>query len=116
MKKSCSSRSLCAELAQGSPSCWGEQQAGSRLGQRRRQQWAAGGSEECSVISAVPRSQRCPRAVCVLDETAKPNSPEWGALQCLARACKSRDTELLNLPFGKLDFGETPVLDSFYNA
>ncbi|XP_048458677.1 mitogen-activated protein kinase kinase kinase 15 [Rhincodon typus] len=116
MKKSCSSRSLCAELAQGSPSCWGEQQAGSRLGQRRRQQWAAGGSEECSVISAVPRSQRCPRAVCVLDETAKLNSPEWGALQCLARACKSRDTELLNLPFGKLDFGETPVLDSFYNA
>ncbi|XP_072440929.1 mitogen-activated protein kinase kinase kinase 15 [Chiloscyllium punctatum] len=112
MRKSCSSRSLCAELGQGSVRYREQQGAGSK----RQQQGAGSGSEECSLSSAVPRSRRCPRAVCVLNETAKPNSPGWGALQCLASACRSRETELLKLPFGKLDFGETPVLDSFYNA
>ncbi|XP_067896052.1 mitogen-activated protein kinase kinase kinase 15 [Heterodontus francisci] len=115
MNKSCSTRSLCAEMGQGTLS-W--DQAGSRLGAVPGQRQAAGassGSEECSVNSAVPRSRPL-RAVYVLNETAKLHSSEWGALQCLVRACRSQDAELLTLPFGKLDFGETPVLDSFYNA
>ncbi|XP_072370234.1 mitogen-activated protein kinase kinase kinase 15 isoform X2 [Scyliorhinus torazame] len=118
MNRSCSSRSLplsrCAELAQGSL-CW--DQAGSRVGAVAggQRQAAGSGSEECSVISAVARC-RSLRAVCVLNETAKPHSTEWGALQCLERACRGQGAHLLTLPFGKLDFGETPVLDFFYNA
>ncbi|XP_078088522.1 mitogen-activated protein kinase kinase kinase 15 isoform X1 [Mustelus asterias] len=111
MNRSCSSRSLCAELAQGTL-CW--DRAGSRLGAGQRQALGSG-SEECSLVSVGTRS-RSLRAVCVLNETAKPHSSEWGALQCLLRACRSQGADLLTLPFGKLDFGETPVLDFFYNA
>ncbi|XP_038658434.1 mitogen-activated protein kinase kinase kinase 15 isoform X2 [Scyliorhinus canicula] len=119
MNRSCSSRSLplsrCAELAQGSL-CW--DQASNRVGAvagGQQRQAAGSGSEECSVTSAVARC-RSLRAVCVLNETAKPHSTEWGALQCLERACRGQGAHLLTLPFGKLDFGETPVLDFFYNA
>uniref|UniRef100_UPI00398F40AE mitogen-activated protein kinase kinase kinase 15 n=1 Tax=Pristiophorus japonicus TaxID=55135 RepID=UPI00398F40AE len=116
MNKNYSSRSLCAEMGQGTLCV--DQAGGSRWGVAPGQRQAAvacHGSEECSVFSAASRS-RSLRAVCVLNETAKPHSTEWGALQCLERACRIQIADLLTIPFGKLDFGETPVLDSFYNA
>ncbi|XP_041066870.1 mitogen-activated protein kinase kinase kinase 15 [Carcharodon carcharias] len=107
MKRSCWSRCLCAGTGQGAP-CW--PQAAGRVGAA-----AGSGSGECSVSPAAPRG-RSLRAVSVLNETAQPHSPEWGALQCLVGACRSQEADHLTLPFGKLDFGETPVLDFFYNA
>nr|XP_060609417.1 mitogen-activated protein kinase kinase kinase 5 isoform X1 [Anolis sagrei ordinatus] len=41
---------------------------------------------------------------------------ESGALQSLREACETVGAELQALHFGKLDFGETAVLDRFYNA
>ncbi|XP_051870070.1 mitogen-activated protein kinase kinase kinase 15 isoform X2 [Pristis pectinata] len=111
MNRNCSSRSLRAETGQGT--VCGEQAGGREGAGAGQRQAAVGGSG--SEVAALPRS-RCLRVVCVLNETAKPHSTEWGALQCLERACRSVGTELTILPFGKLDFGEALVLDSFYNA
>ncbi|KAM4770717.1 mitogen-activated protein kinase kinase kinase 5 [Rhinophrynus dorsalis] len=41
---------------------------------------------------------------------------ESAALQSLQEACESQGAELETLHFSKLDFGETTVLDRFYNA
>ncbi|XP_066229245.1 mitogen-activated protein kinase kinase kinase 5 isoform X1 [Saccopteryx leptura] len=41
---------------------------------------------------------------------------ESEALQCLREACEAVGATLESLHFGKLDFGETTVLDRFYNA
>ncbi|XP_032507093.1 mitogen-activated protein kinase kinase kinase 5 isoform X2 [Phocoena sinus] len=41
---------------------------------------------------------------------------ESEALQCLRQACETVGATLETLHFGKLDFGETAVLDRFYNA
>ncbi|XP_029452775.1 mitogen-activated protein kinase kinase kinase 5-like [Rhinatrema bivittatum] len=41
---------------------------------------------------------------------------EAAALQCLREACESVAAALEPLHFSKLDFGETGVLDRFYNA
>ncbi|XP_070589691.1 mitogen-activated protein kinase kinase kinase 5 isoform X1 [Erythrolamprus reginae] len=41
---------------------------------------------------------------------------ESGALQSLREACEAVGADLQTLHFGKLDFGETSVLDRFYNA
>lgn len=41
---------------------------------------------------------------------------ESGALQSLREACEVVGATLETLHFGKLDFGETAVLDRFYNA
>ncbi|XP_036103851.1 mitogen-activated protein kinase kinase kinase 5 isoform X3 [Molossus molossus] len=41
---------------------------------------------------------------------------ESEALQCLREACETVGATLETLHFGKLDFGETTVLDRFYNA
>lgn len=49
-------------------------------------------------------------------ETSQPSSPENMALQCLKDACDIVGCKLDVVPFGKLDFGETSVLDHFYNA
>ncbi|XP_069746024.1 mitogen-activated protein kinase kinase kinase 15-like isoform X2 [Narcine bancroftii] len=108
MNRSYSTRCLWSETG---TTC--EDPAGSRreTAAAQRPGVAGGGSG----IAALPRS-RCLRAVCVLNETAKPHSTEWGALQCLDRACRSLDADLTILPFGQLDFGEAPVLDSFYHA
>ena len=38
------------------------------------------------------------------------------ALRCLKDACDSLGSKLETVHFGKLDFGETLVLDRFYNA
>ncbi|KAM9577802.1 mitogen-activated protein kinase kinase kinase 15 [Trichechus inunguis] len=42
--------------------------------------------------------------------------PEAGARQCLLRACDAEGAQLASVPFGELDFGETAVLDAFYDA
>lgn len=49
-------------------------------------------------------------------ETSQHLSSENMALQCLKDACDIVGFKLDIIPFGKLDFGETSVLDHFYNA
>uniref|UniRef100_A0A673CJR6 mitogen-activated protein kinase kinase kinase n=1 Tax=Sphaeramia orbicularis TaxID=375764 RepID=A0A673CJR6_9TELE len=44
------------------------------------------------------------------------NNAENLALQCLRDACDTVGSKLETVNFGKLDFGETAVLDRFYNA
>lgn len=59
------------------------------------------------------------RAVYVCSESPQGDaagSPEVGAQRCLLRACEAEGAHLSIVPFGKLDFGETAVLDTFYNA
>lgn len=63
--------------------------------------------------------QRSLRVVYVLNDGLKAvmaSSPESGALQCLQRACDAESALLTTVTFGRLDFGETSVLDSFYDA
>lgn len=68
---------------------------------------------------ALPARQRSLRVVYVLNDGLKSvmaSSPESGALQCLQRACDAESALLTTVTFGRLDFGETSVLDSFYDA
>ncbi|XP_063306262.1 mitogen-activated protein kinase kinase kinase 15 isoform X1 [Pelobates fuscus] len=63
--------------------------------------------------------QRSLRVVYVLNDSPKSSmggSPESGALQCLRRACEGEGAQLSSVNFGELDFGETAVLDTFYDA
>lgn len=83
---------------------------------------AAGGPAEAEAAelgSAAPRP-RCLRAVYVLNDPPKAGtgarSPEAGARQCLLRACEAEGAQLSTVNFGELDFGETAVLDAFYDA
>ncbi|XP_017308517.1 mitogen-activated protein kinase kinase kinase 15 [Ictalurus punctatus] len=90
----------------------------------------AGGDHAASVaMTALERAdvpspclvskQRSLRAVYVLNDGLKAvaaNSPESGALQCLQRACDAESAILTTVTFGRLDFGETSVLDTFYDA
>ncbi|GAB5584462.1 mitogen-activated protein kinase kinase kinase 15 isoform X1 [Prionailurus iriomotensis] len=41
---------------------------------------------------------------------------EAGARLCLLRACEAEGAHFTSVPFGELDFGETAVLDAFYDA
>lgn len=79
----------------------------------------AGGGEAVEVSAATARS-RCLRAVYVLNDPPKvgagARSPEAGARQCLLRACEAEGAQLGTVNFGELDFGETAVLDAFYDA
>ncbi|KAK2870177.1 hypothetical protein QQF64_021867 [Cirrhinus molitorella] len=78
------------------------------------------GVERADVTSPSPvTKQRSLRAVYVLNDGLKAvaaNSPESGALQCLQRACDAESAILTTVTFGRLDFGETSVLDTFYDA
>lgn len=60
------------------------------------------------------------RAVTVVyvrnSEMSQSHSPEDMALQCLKDACDIAGCKLEIIHFGMLDFGETSVLDHFYNA
>uniref|UniRef100_A0AAQ4Q7Q9 Protein kinase domain-containing protein n=1 Tax=Gasterosteus aculeatus aculeatus TaxID=481459 RepID=A0AAQ4Q7Q9_GASAC len=49
-------------------------------------------------------------------QASQQNNAESMALQCLKDACDAAGSKLETANFGKLDFGETTVLDSFYNA
>lgn len=55
-------------------------------------------------------------AYVVNGEASQQNNAECMALQCLKDACDTVGSKLETVNFGKLDFGETTVLDSFYNA
>lgn len=76
--------------------------------------------ERADVCSpAPPARQRSLRVVYVLNDGLKAvmaSSPESGALQSLQRACDAESALLTTVTFGRLDFGETSVLDSFYDA
>lgn len=65
-------------------------------------------------------TRRALRAVYVRSESsqgvAAGGGPEAGALKCLLRACETEGAHLTSVPFGELDFGETAVLDTFYDA
>lgn len=80
---------------------------------------AANGGEAAEAGAAAPRP-RCLRAVYVLNDPPKggagARSPEAGARQCLLRACEAEGAQLGTVNFGELDFGETAVLDAFYDA
>uniref|UniRef100_A0A669Q070 mitogen-activated protein kinase kinase kinase n=1 Tax=Phasianus colchicus TaxID=9054 RepID=A0A669Q070_PHACC len=80
---------------------------------------AEGGGETAEGGPTAPRS-RCLRAVYVLNDPPKAGagarSPEAGARQCLLRACEAEGAQLGTVNFGELDFGETAVLDAFYDA
>ncbi|KAJ7396545.1 Mitogen-activated protein kinase kinase kinase 15 [Pitangus sulphuratus] len=75
--------------------------------------------EALEVGAAAPRP-RCLRAVYVLNDPPKAGngarSPEAGARLCLLRACEAEGAQLSTVNFGELDFGETAVLDAFYDA
>lgn len=63
--------------------------------------------------------RRALRAVYVCGESPQGGAaggPEVGARQCLLRACEAEGAHLTSVPFGELDFGETAVLDAFYDA
>ncbi|XP_051538058.1 mitogen-activated protein kinase kinase kinase 15-like isoform X1 [Myxocyprinus asiaticus] len=78
------------------------------------------GMDRADVPSPSPvTKQRSLRAVYVLNDGLKAvaaNSPESGALQCLQRSCDAESAILTTVTFGRLDFGETSVLDTFYDA
>nr|XP_044996375.1 mitogen-activated protein kinase kinase kinase 15 [Jaculus jaculus] len=77
----------------------------------------AGGGEGEVEGSRGPR--RALRAVYVRSDStqgAGAGGPEAGALKCLLRACEAEGAHLTFVPFGELDFGETAVLDAFYDA
>ncbi|XP_034017610.1 mitogen-activated protein kinase kinase kinase 5 isoform X2 [Thalassophryne amazonica] len=55
-------------------------------------------------------------AYVVNGEASPQSNAESMALQCLKDACEATGCKLEPVNFGKLDFGETAVLDGFYNA
>lgn len=55
-------------------------------------------------------------AYVVNGEASLQSNAESLALQCLKDACDTVGSKLDTVNFGKLDFGETTVLDRFYNA
>lgn len=55
-------------------------------------------------------------AYVVNGETSPQSSAESLALRCLRDACDMVGSRMETVNFGKLDFGETTVLDTFYNA
>ncbi|XP_030612692.1 mitogen-activated protein kinase kinase kinase 15 isoform X2 [Archocentrus centrarchus] len=92
----------------------GEHNAGVCMVERDRDR------ERGEVSSPSPLAkQRSLRVVYVLNDGLKSvmaSSPESGALQCLQKACDAESALLTTVTFGRLDFGETSVLDSFYDA
>nr|XP_014345565.1 PREDICTED: mitogen-activated protein kinase kinase kinase 15 [Latimeria chalumnae] len=102
------------ELGEAHPAALGGSEPGAGEGT------AGAGGPECGPCGGGSGSrQRSLRVVYVLNDSPKAGvgvSPEAGALQCLQRACESESALLTTLNFGRLDFGETSVLDSFYDA
>ncbi|XP_063773478.1 mitogen-activated protein kinase kinase kinase 5 [Pseudophryne corroboree] len=66
---------------------------------------------------ASSNTSRSTTVVYVINEgTSELQACENAALHSLEEACESHGATLETLHFGKLDFGETTVLDRFYNA
>uniref|UniRef100_A0A4W3K4P1 mitogen-activated protein kinase kinase kinase n=1 Tax=Callorhinchus milii TaxID=7868 RepID=A0A4W3K4P1_CALMI len=89
---------------------------GQPRGARRRGRGRGRGGAVCPPAlpgrSSSSSSSRCRRR----RRAPQVQAAESLALQCLREACDSASAALHTVPFGKLDFGETAVLDSFYNA
>ncbi|KAM4693410.1 mitogen-activated protein kinase kinase kinase 5 [Discoglossus pictus] len=69
------------------------------------------------ITTAVTNSTRSTTVVYVINEVSSGlQATESAALHSLQEACESQGAVLDTLHFGKLDFGETTVLDRFYNA
>uniref|UniRef100_UPI00398EDFDD mitogen-activated protein kinase kinase kinase 5 isoform X3 n=1 Tax=Pristiophorus japonicus TaxID=55135 RepID=UPI00398EDFDD len=69
-----------------------------------------------SLVPAARLKNRPTTVVYVVNEAAQLQLAESLALQCLREACENVSASLQTVPFEKLDFGETAVLDYFYNA
>ncbi|XP_051682948.1 mitogen-activated protein kinase kinase kinase 15 isoform X2 [Oryctolagus cuniculus] len=100
------------ETLQCVPAAWGEGAVGLAAPDGAVDGAAAGSGGEGGLRRAL-------RAVYVRSEGAQGGaaaSPEVGAYQCLLRACEAEGARLTFVPFGGLDFGETALLDAFYDA
>lgn len=97
-------RSLPPELAAPPPAAlWAEDAAAAACpGTAAR---AKGGGRRTAVTYVINEASQGPLL-----------AAESGALQSLREACEAVGAALETLHFGKLDFGETAVLDRFYNA
>lgn len=97
-------RNLLPDLAAPPPgTLWAEDgaaAAGPGIGAR-----AKGGGRRTAVTYVINEASQGPLL-----------AAESGALQSLREACEVVGAALETLHFGKLDFGETAVLDRFYNA
>lgn len=75
-----------------------------------------GGGGLLSTGKSGSKSRPVTVAYVVNGEGSQQNNAESMALQSLKDACDAVGSKLETVNFGKLDFGETTVLDSFYNA
>lgn len=74
-------------------------------------------SDAGTLLSTCKNKTRAVTVVYVRNtEMSQSQSPENMALQCLKDACDILGCKLEIVHFGMLDFGETSVLDHFYNA
>lgn len=98
-------RSLLPDLAAPPPGTpWAEDGAGGGGGPGIAAR-AKGGGRRTAVTYVINEANQGPLL-----------AAESGALQSLREACEVVGAALETLHFGKLDFGETAVLDRFYNA
>uniref|UniRef100_A0A667ZSG8 mitogen-activated protein kinase kinase kinase n=1 Tax=Myripristis murdjan TaxID=586833 RepID=A0A667ZSG8_9TELE len=103
----------------GSPRSIGEE-AGQQLPQSHNLSPSAGSPLDGGGLLSTGKSCKS-RAVTVAyvlngEASQQNNNAESMALQCLKDACDTVGSKLQTVHFGKLDFGETQVLDRFYNA
>lgn len=99
-------RSLLPDLAPPPPgTAWAEDGAAGAAACPGSAARAKGGGRRTAVTYVINESSQGPLL-----------AAESGALQSLREACEVVGAALETLHFGKLDFGETAVLDRFYNA
>uniref|UniRef100_A0AAZ3QNM0 mitogen-activated protein kinase kinase kinase n=1 Tax=Oncorhynchus tshawytscha TaxID=74940 RepID=A0AAZ3QNM0_ONCTS len=70
----------------------------------------------CLLSTGKCKSRAVTVAYVVNSELTQLHTAENMALHCLKDACESVGSQLEIINFGKIDFGETCVLDQFYNA
>uniref|UniRef100_A0A8C7YXS2 mitogen-activated protein kinase kinase kinase n=1 Tax=Oryzias sinensis TaxID=183150 RepID=A0A8C7YXS2_9TELE len=75
-----------------------------------------GGEHSPTPRDCAGKSRPVTVAYVVNGEASQQSNAENMALQCLKDACEAAGSKLDTVNFGKLDFGETAVLDRFYNA
>ncbi|KAJ7397773.1 mitogen-activated protein kinase kinase kinase 5 [Pitangus sulphuratus] len=99
-------RSLLPDLAAPPPAAlWAEDGAAAAAACPSTAARAKGGGRRTAVTYVINEASQGPLL-----------AAESGALQSLREACEAVGAALETLHFGKLDFGETAVLDRFYNA
>ncbi|CAL8315075.1 unnamed protein product [Lota lota] len=75
-----------------------------------------GGGDLLSTEKSCKLGRQVTVAYVINSELSQGSNAENLALRCLKDACDSLGSKLETVHFGKLDFGETVVLDRFYNA